>query len=212
MPLIWDNFENTDCRISIWKTDEDEDALLTLLGVDSIHTSSTHQIKSEKRRLEILAGRLLLLHQHPDYTELPIRYDANGKPHLHDVPYAISISHTGSYVALITDLKSNTGIDMEILSPRILPIVSKFVSDEEASFLPEKPDLIHYYLLWGAKETVYKMYGKKKLEFKSNLIVQPFEVGDSGSLSLELRLNGESKFYPLNFRIIENLILVYGSE
>ncbi len=212
MPLIWDHSEDGNIRISIWKTEESEIELMDLLGIDSIHSASTVHIKSQKRRLEMLAGRLLLIHQHPDYKDLPIRYDKHGKPHLYDVPYSISISHTGSYVALISDSSPTTGIDIEILSPRILPIISKFISQEEMNFLPENPSLQHYYLIWGAKETVYKIYGKKHLEFKKNLILKPFIFPGKDEMILDLRLNGLSKSYKLKYKEIDELIMVYGSE
>ena len=41
--------------------------------------------------------------------------------------------------------------------------------------LQPKTRMEHLSVYWGAKEALYKAYGRKKLEFKQHILVEPFK-------------------------------------
>ena len=119
-----------------------------------------------KRQRELIAVRVLL------YCALnksiPIVYDQHRKPHLADNSYHIGISHTSQWVAIILHPTKHVGIDIETIMPRVGKVRAKFLSDiENQSVLPNDYTTLTTY--WCAKETAYKWYGKKEVDFATHL-------------------------------------------
>jgi phosphopantetheinyl transferase len=100
-------------------------------------------------------------------NEIEITYSETGQPQIKG--HCISFSHTKNTVAVaLADIP--VGIDIEELSPRILRLYSRFMSEEEMSAcdLNNLQDLYYY---WCAKEAMYKWFAKKNLDFIEDLQV-----------------------------------------
>ena len=99
-----------------------------------------------------------------------IKKDNNGKPHLINSKYHISISHKFPYVSVIFDTKK-CGVDIERIDEKVKKIKSKFLSEDEELVVGENlKKLVEY---WSMKETAYKVGGNtiplKSLEIKNRL-------------------------------------------
>jgi phosphopantetheinyl transferase len=90
----------------------------------------------------------------------------------------------GDWGTALPNLKSqipnppSCGCDIQVLVEKMPRLASKFLNLEEEEFvashsLPIQFDLLHVF--WTAKESLYKAYGLKALDFRAHLCVEPFE-------------------------------------
>ena len=115
-----------------------------------------------------------------------IEYDEFGKPSLRNDDRQISISHTDGMVAVQIS-NQPTGVDVEKISGRVAKIAHKFLSPTELKAIDIKNQLLHMYAYWGAKETIYKIYGRKRLDFKKDIRIEPFKIEKKGSIKANLK-------------------------
>jgi 4'-phosphopantetheinyl transferase len=218
MPLIFQKKEKKDFHLGTWLMEEEPEELLqrgVLSEKDALHV---HSFNSIARRKEWICTRLLLSEMMPGLN-LSIAYDENGKPHLQNSTsekeissYHISVSHTKNFVGLIVSEKYPVGIDIEVIHPRIEKIVHRFISEDELRFIPQERPLPYYFIIWGAKESLYKMYGRKELLFKEHLLVKPFDFNNSGEIEASIRKEDFNKEFRLNYLLNNELLTVYGLD
>ena len=166
MPLILSKKIRQNVSIAVWQIAETEEFFyhsLLLLPEDEM---KIRNIKLQKVRLQKLACRAALAHLLGD-NKVEIIYSETGQPLLKN--HYISFSHTttSSAVALST---IPVGIDMEELTPRILKLYPRFMSEKEI-LNSNVNDLKNLYYFWCAKEAMYKWYGLKDLDFIEDLDV-----------------------------------------
>lgn len=76
------------------------------------------------------------------------------------------------------------GCDIQVVIEKMARIAHKFLNEPERAFVESRPkaeylQLLH--LFWTAKESLYKAYGLKELDFRKNLFVDQIEWdGQSG--------------------------------
>lgn len=161
---------------------------------------------SSKRELE-LKGRAFLL-QHLIKTNAEIYYDDKGKPHLKNDSRFISISHSHGKLAIIINESEPTGIDIELIREKVLNIKNKFLSEQE---LGECSDDIEKLLIhWAAKETLYKIYGLKEVDFIKNLLIKPFAKHNFGTIIGFIDMPTFKESFELHYQLMENHVLVYA--
>jgi phosphopantetheinyl transferase len=102
-----------------------------------------------------------------DTNKISITYSETGQPKMEG--RHISFSHTKNSVAVAL-ANIPVGIDIEELSPRILRLYSRFMSEEEISDC-DLNNLQELYYYWCAKEAMYKWFANKKLDFIEDLKV-----------------------------------------
>lgn len=109
-------------------------------------------VELSKREHEQLCIRKMLvsLGENPD----ELAHEASGKPFLKGSACKLSYSHSGPYFALILS-SHDCGIDIQQYGKSLEKGRTYFCNKEEDCFTDEK-DL---YLIWGAKEAVYKSFG-----------------------------------------------------
>ncbi|MCF6183753.1 MAG: 4'-phosphopantetheinyl transferase superfamily protein [Bacteroidales bacterium] len=151
-----------------------------------------HKIKNEKRKKEWLATRILLKEITGKYTE--IKYNTSGKPYLKRGKY-ISITHTGNYAGIILSKNENPGIDIEIISDRILKTASKFITEEELKTLKTTEEI---YIYWCGKETLFKIKGGGGYDFKKHFNIEPFKIKNKGILKTEI-IRDNKEEYTLSY-------------
>ena len=160
-------------EIGIWKIQEPERFFLEALQLQPEENAQLALIKG-RRRLEWLAARKLV-HDMSGRIERGVFFkDEFGKPHLKDSDHHISISHSHEMAAAIASPFS-VGIDIQYRVEKITRIEHKFLTKaEQHTLIPAtKIDQLHIY--WGAKEALYKAYGRKKLDACQHLLVDPFD-------------------------------------
>ena len=87
----------------------------------------------------------------------------------------ISISHTRAWAAaIISDAK--VGTDIQVRVDKIDRIAHKFMSSREMENINPLRKISFYHVYWGAKECLYKAYGRRKLDFKNHILIHPFNL------------------------------------
>jgi len=171
MPLYREWSSDPFSLAAIWEITEPEQFFIE-------RTQLTVDIKSEKRRLEHLAGRFLLRHLQEDFPLLSILPDEHDKPRVSNNEYYFSISHSFPYVAAVVSPYVECGIDIQVWHKRMDQLQHKFLSDTEQRFFQNDPRLIT--VAWCAKEAVYKWQGRRGVEFIDHLPIERFEERTDG--------------------------------
>ncbi len=188
---IIQKIEENHCIIAIWDVCESLEELKNLS-----QECNLSGIKSEKRKKEFLAGRLLLEKIQPNTS---IIYNRYGAPTLSDGTF-VSISHSKNLVAFIVSDKK-VGLDIEQISEKALRLSSRFIAkDNHQKLTLEKATLI-----WCCKEAIFKWHQKGGVDFKKDICLTPFLLSEKG----EIAANFKQEQLKLNYRKINNHYLVY---
>ncbi len=168
--------------IGLWRMEEQPGFFLQSLDLQPIELEELSKLKG-RRIIEWLACRylvhdMLLSLGHTD--RFPVLKDEFGKPHLHGSPLHLSFSHSHDLVAVILANKS-TGVDIQAMVEKIERLAPKFMRKDELDSLKEETRLAHLHFYWGAKEALYKAYGRKALDFRQHIHIQPFDYQRAGS-------------------------------
>ncbi len=193
--------------IVFWRIDESAETLLHLLKIGSEGNVSAQ----DKRTAHHLAGKAAMHSLIPDKSQIIVK-DEYGKPHTEDGRYHLSVSHSGDYAVAIGSAEQAVGIDIEKIGNRITRIAPKFVGDDEKATVSQNNELKALYLIWSAKEAMYKLYGRKALDFKENLFVEPFEINTSGELKGRIETEQIRWKVDLRYEFSEEYVLVWTSE
>jgi 4'-phosphopantetheinyl transferase len=171
MPVYLQKQFGEDTFLAVWNISEHKDELLQLIDE---HIYDKHS-DSRKDNLHWLASRALIRHLFKGHVIEVIKDEFN-KPSLtvDGNPYFISITHSYQYAAVIVSKTRAVGIDMEKMDERIQRVKHKFTRDDEFFFLQQEKESEMLTVIWSAKETLYKYYGKKELDFKLHLKIEPF--------------------------------------
>lgn len=169
MPLFKEWSSDAYSLAAIWKIEEPESFFAERTGISS-------DIKSDKRRIERLAGRFLLKYLKNDFPLLNIHSDEHDKPRINNNDYFFSISHSWPYVAAVVSPYVEAGIDIQCWHPRMETLQNKFLSPDEQLFFANDPKLIT--LAWSAKEAAYKWQGRRGVEFIDHLPIEKFQENE----------------------------------
>ncbi|CAN5303338.1 hypothetical protein BH09BAC5_BH09BAC5_24810 [soil metagenome] len=208
MPLIHNRELRKDSKIGIWEVTESESELSELYPASDAELEKLQTFSHSFRRTQYLASRLLL------HTLLPgskIIYDENGKPFPADSTMHISISHSGNYIAIMTDC-NYCGIDIETIHPKIEKIAGKFLSGEEIKTISNNPSILRLHIYWCVKEAIYKVEGRKNISLKSDIFVEEVSDSVSGSVRATIKHDGTSTSRIVNYEQFENCMLAWTEQ
>ena len=129
----------------------------------------------------------------PRDTPWDLKHLPSGAPYLisPDHDYSISISHSGSYVALaICEGQYGIGVDLQIASDKLARIAPRFMSPMELTHyehLVASEELLKacewLYTVWGLKEAAYKAHPLHvERDLATNYIVSSPEASVSSEL------------------------------
>ena len=143
------------------------------------------------------------------YSDQDLWYDEFGKPHLKDGHF-ISITHSFTFSAIVISSKHPVGIDIEKQRDKIVKIAHKFTPIEEYKTIANHSALVSKLtIVWGAKESLYKIYGKKKLLFLHHINIDDFRFVD-GKTTGEIRYEGHVSHHQIYFLEFEGFTCVYA--
>jgi phosphopantetheinyl transferase len=144
------------------------------------------------------------------YTDFDLDYDQFGKPHLKDGKH-ISISHSHEFATVIFS-DEITGIDIELQRDKIIRIADKFVEPEWEFLNKENQDYIRKLtVIWGVKESIFKIRNEAGISFKDHIHVHPFEIKDQSGIA-NLHFQNKSIQFKYHFIEIDNFTLVYAFQ
>jgi phosphopantetheinyl transferase (holo-ACP synthase) len=166
---------------------------------------------SPRKQSEWVASRDLLF-AIGNFVERPqCLYDDLGKPYLLDVDRHISISHSDLWcAAMISD--QPCGVDVQVYSDTVRRIADRFLTPEDLLAVQHaEEDLLYLHLLWGAKECLYKAYGKRKLGFRENLFISEINLAQEKALG-EIIYEDIHLLYDIKFKLLSDVAWVYCVE
>lgn len=188
MPLVYQQNINATTKIGVWHITEPEDFFLASVPVQ-------REIRHWHKRLQHLAGRLLLKEMYPDFPVKLIRIADTKKPFLEEDPFHFSISHCGDYAAAIVSKTSRVGADVELINDKIAGIGHKFTSDGEQEILNAQYSMLNIQCLtlcWSVKESVFKWWGKGAVDFKDDIVIRSIK-GEQGQGTVHCLFKNEFK-------------------
>ncbi|MEJ7911557.1 MAG: 4'-phosphopantetheinyl transferase superfamily protein [Chitinophagaceae bacterium] len=205
MPIFFQHQPDAHTRMGIWKIEEDEEFFSARV---QLQRSITHP----RKRLQHLAGRYLLTYLFPGFPLHLILIADTRKPFLEDEAFHFSISHCGAFAAVIVSTTHRVGIDIEIPTPKPLLILHKFLHPEENSLLLSNEQSDHTSaatLLWSAKESMFKWWGRGKVDFSEMLRLSGSVNGLSGALDGHFKNELLSMTFPVQFQVFPDLVLTW---
>lgn len=196
--------------LAVWKIEESLDKL-TQIDSAQPYINDLNQFTSNSRKIEWLIVRLLLFDILKEHKT--IGYNNSGRPLLTDNSHQISISHTKGYVAIYLSKYENIGIDIEYVTNRIERIASRVFSERELSFCHEENRLTQLLIMWCAKETLFKAFELKDVDFIEHLEIQPFEVSSKQGVLIGKELQSkDQKCLEISYIIANDFVLTYGHK
>lgn len=202
MPLLIQQQIDNAAKLGVWRIEEPESFFLGRTGLQP-------EIRHPRKRLQHLAGRLLLQELEPRLSIRDIRIAAAGKPLSPDGPFHFSISHCGGYAAAIVSRDLTVGIDIEQVQPRILGLRQKFLSgDEESLLLAALPDPAAAFTFgWAVKESVYKWNGEGPVDFREHIRIDSVRAEGSQQIATcRFLKSGEKKLQAAGFSFDDHML------
>ncbi|WP_339849949.1 4'-phosphopantetheinyl transferase superfamily protein [uncultured Dokdonia sp.] len=206
MPLYKTITVSSSTTVYIWKIEEDITTLSRNINLTDHCQNRLQGMKSELHQRGFMSIRHLLAEA--GYTDFDLYYDKNGKPHLHDGKH-ISITHSYTFTAIIVS-DQPVGIDIEKQRDKILRIAHKFTPIEEYYTLTNADARMRKLtIVWGAKESLYKLYSQEGLSFLKHIDVTDFDFDDAKTTAT-VNYKGAISTYDLTFMEFEGFTCVYG--
>jgi 4'-phosphopantetheinyl transferase len=198
--------------IGVWEINETVDELYARVSLSEKEQTIYDNLRTISRKRHWLSYRLILPYLVKPAELSAIEYDEYGKPFLNNGVRHISVSHSGKFSALIVSPNRSVGIDIEEVNPKIFNIAHKFLNNTEVTASVEKNALQKLYVIWAAKESLYKLYGKRNLMFKDNIRIFPFTFKGYGEVRGEIFSEEFTKTFDLFYQTLEKYILVYSVD
>jgi len=193
MPLLLTTHPNQQASFGLWKIEEPESFFHNELLLSPAEEADLQPLKGI-RRAEWLAGRYLLHLLTGAQERLPMAKTAFAKPFFLDQPdLYCSLSHSHGIVgALLADMEC--GCDIQVFVDKMPRLAHKFINDEEFTFISafsqqQQFELFHAY--WTAKESLYKAYGLRELDFRKHLHLDHFDWSDKNAATTAWVKKGE---------------------
>lgn len=207
MPIYKTITVSNGIQVYIWKVTEPENELANNVVLTSHCQNRMLGMKSEMHRRAFLSIRHLFAAA--GFEDKDVFYNEFGKPFLHDGRY-ISITHSNNFTAVIISDNTQVGIDIEKQRDKILRIANKFTPLEEYRTLANTAAIIRKLtIVWGAKESLYKIYAQPGLSFLKHIDVQDFYFSDSETTA-QIRYEGQKTNYEVTFLEFEGFTCVYA--
>ena len=191
----------------IWKIEENWESLLCNLERPEACFPLLNRYKSEGRKSEWLAVRVLL--KALTGSELAISYRDNGAPFLPDSSLHISISHTKGFAAVLISPKKPAGIDIEYRSERIHRIKSRFLCEDEFKLLGLNPATDDLIVCWCAKETAFKMIEQKTADMQNDIQIIEFKNSFKNNeiIIVKEKITPQSSVFQIEYTITPDFIV-----
>ncbi len=204
-----------------WKISEDNTWFYKKALLNEKSLSRLKTMQSVVHQKGFLAVRMLL--QHIDLSDFDLFYDAFGKPYLEVegqkskvksnkneninlIRKHISISHSHEFSCICISAKP-VGIDMEKCKEKTLKITSKYMDVSQLENLSESDKIIKATVIWGIKESIFKLKNEKGISFPKHIFELPFHLTD-GKGNAQLIFNNTTEDFQFQFDIIEDYAFV----
>jgi phosphopantetheinyl transferase len=168
----------------VWKLSETTEELYSLINPDETDLEILAQISHDTKKREYLAGKNAIMRM-CDLEKIVfngIVKDQHGKPFLKGYTYEISLTHTLDFIGVAFSKNKAVGIDIEKPRNQIFKVLNRLCVASELAWVGD--DIKKAAVLWSAKEALYKLYGKRKVDFKENLFIEEYLDGVIGKIKM----------------------------
>jgi len=211
MPIVWSKNLAEKGKIAIWEISESEEELYNMLQLDE-KEQQHFQTLSLARQKQWLGSRVLLRTLLQTEQPIELNIDEHRKPFLNNFPFEISISHANHMAEVIIYEGKKVGIDIEKISERILKIKNKFLSTEELKLISSTNELEQLHVCWGAKESLFKLYGKGSLPFIEGIKINAFEYSKTGQVAASIAIPAYHANFNVQYLKYEDFMLTWVME
>lgn len=213
MPLIYSIEKKDNYFIILWDVLEKEIEVFSSLYLGFLSENEQEILLKlgPKRKKEFLGIRYILKHFYPELN-LRLSYNEKGAPFFINAPLPLthlSISHSNGKIALGIS-KYKIGIDIqERKKKQITRIQKKFIRKDEHTFIDPLYQTEQLHIIWGVKESLYKLTNGHLIGFLKNYKVLPFNL-DQNEVRCQI-ISTSSIDYTLKarYKIIGDHFLVY---
>jgi 4'-phosphopantetheinyl transferase len=210
MGCITKHYLNEYSILGVWKIEEDIEALMNLVTLDTEEKKKYKGFRSNSRKLEFLSVRALLAELLG--KDMRIVYNKNNKPFIKDGSYFISISHSHRLTAILLSTNEQVGIDLEYMSVNIDAFAFKFMNRKEKVVKDTDQRKYNLYIHWCAKEALYKICDKEGIGIRNNITIEPFNLKDSGELKGKVHTKKIKETFDLNYTRYDNYTIVWTKK
>lgn len=209
MPLYKTIKVSNQTKVMIWKIEESFATLSNDVELTQNSQDRVDNMRSDLHKRGFMSVRHLLAQE--GYRDEDLFYDDLGKPHLKDGTF-ISITHSFIFSGVIFSKDRHVGIDIEKQRDKIVKIAHKFTPIQEYSTIANHEGLVRKLtIVWGAKESLYKIYEQEGLSFLQHIDIQDFLLEDSKTTGMITFKNTVSN-YMVHFIEFEGFTGVYALQ
>lgn len=199
-----------------WKIQENESYFRERLILWPEEQKVLSSVRAENKRLQWLASRLVIRELKQPRGQVISISAEDGKPLLKGLDVHVSISHTETLAAAILSEDLLPGIDVEDMNRDIPSVVRKrFLHRLEFQHIHSfREDQAGFFsvLAWSAKETMFKVLGRKGVSFQEDLLLhlpEQFPEKRAGAFPVSILNHGPEKKFDLHFTHFENTLCTW---
>lgn len=209
MPLYKTLEVNETTKVLIWKIEESIEILNKGITLTEKCQTRVDGMKSELHKRGFMSIRHLLAEV--GYVDADLFYDVLGKPHLKDGNF-ISITHSFTFTGIILSKTKQVGIDIEKQRDKIVRIAHKFTTVEDYKNIKNEHELVRKLtIVWGAKESLYKIYEQEGLSFLQHIYVNDFTFEDTETKAT-ITYKKKKNTYRIYFLEFEGFMCTYAFD
>jgi 4'-phosphopantetheinyl transferase len=215
MPFMVHPAQLPDVAIGLWKIEEEEDFFLDRLSLYAREWERFNAISHPQKRLEWLSSRLCLKELLKIDQPVESLNQLSGRPYLTDNSHHISYTHSSQYAAAIASSSSQVAIDIEARDrDRNLETRRLFMNAKEMAIFANHPDELLFLTLWSAKETLFKIVGKKGISLRQHIAVdiENFDGAPNGTLNGTVSKGKLEKQFEVHYAIRPDYVLTYTHD
>ena len=104
-------------------------------------------------------------------------------------------------------------VEWSLDNPDLGKLIARVERNNELESLKEETRLEHLHVYWGAKEALYKAYGRRELDFRKHIHIEPFSYDlDNGFCSGQVLKGDFNARYQIWYERRGDFILVWAIE
>jgi 4'-phosphopantetheinyl transferase len=184
MPIHFQKKYSEDLFLIVWEIQEPFDKLLEMCHLSEFESQSLAEIEVPHKKIQFLVKHLVLyvLSKQANIQNSNLHKDENGKPFFsHDTAH-ISLSHTADFLGIALHRNLPIGLDLERPREQLMRIIPRICRPVEVALV--NGNLHIATILWSIKEALYKLYGKRGVDFRTNLLISKNEEKYLGQIKM----------------------------
>lgn len=199
-------------HILLWKIEEDANFYLQHLKLTPYDIAEINKFLIEKRKLQWYASRYTLKQMLNTDEIVHLHKNEQGKPFILNSHLQLSLSHTNAITAAMTNPSLKVGIDVEQIKEKVKRVSNKFTTDIETVKMTSQNEITYLITIWSAKESLYKLHGNKRLDFRDHILLNSFELGEMGVIEGCIEKDSFKKSLTVYYQILDDHVLTYVED